>query len=141
MHDNTEKIIRRCDEADGSEHWFRDLLNSTREALEMLQGGRVEILNKAASELFGIALEDAVGKRFADLVPLRKGIRPASKEKLTPDYIQSLLDQAETEIPQSFETEVEIGGNVRIIETKLFPVVVDGKKRLTDSSRDITAER
>ncbi|MDR2116136.1 MAG: PAS domain S-box protein [Planctomycetaceae bacterium] len=144
IRDVTETISETISENNTKEkekeNQFRILFDSTRESLEILQNGYVSFINKATSDLFGITAENTIGKPFTELVRQQKGITEASYKKLSPEYIQDLLKQAENGVPQQFETEFYINGKKRITVTWIHPAKIGNSNYLALTSYDTTTE-
>ncbi|MDR1140559.1 MAG: PAS domain S-box protein, partial [Planctomycetaceae bacterium] len=143
VRNNTETLPLNNNEGKELEldNQFQILFNSTRESLEIVQKGCVTFINKATTDLFGTTEEEALGKPFIDLVRRRKGITSSSYNKLSPEYIQSLLKQAENGKPQQFETEFYVNGKKRIAVTWIYPAKIGNFNYLNLTSYDITTEQ
>ncbi|MDR0336582.1 MAG: response regulator [Planctomycetaceae bacterium] len=119
---------------------FRMLFDTTRESLGIVQDGCVLFVNKATTDLFGITEEATIGKPLATLVRRQKGLTRSSYNKLSPQYIQKLLEQAEKGTPQQFEMEFHVNAKKRIIVTWIYPANLGNSNCLSLASYDITAE-
>ena len=90
--------------------------------------------NRASEELLGFTKDDALGKNLLDL-----GVIPEDQIEKT---MQNLMKTIEGQSTGPDEVElINKDGERVIIETRTFPVTIDGKDMMLATGRDITEQR
>ncbi len=90
--------------------------------------------NRASEELLGFTKDDALGKNLIDL-----GVIPEDQIEKT---MENLLKTIEGQSTGPDEVElINKNGEKVIIETRTFPVTIDGKDMMLATGRDITKQK
>ena len=117
-----------------SELRFRELFNSSLDAILVVEGGRVTDANKAAFRLLGDSPLELVGRRLEELV--------APGEEGPADGIAGACARAMAGEPQTFEGVVEQRGlGRRWVEVRIHQVSLDHGDTLQVTLRDITEKK
>lgn len=90
--------------------------------------------NRASEELLGFTKEDALGKNLLDL-----GVIPEDQIEKTMGNLMKTIEGQSTG-PDEVEL-INKNGEKVIIETRTFPVTIDGKDMMLATGRDITEQK
>ncbi|MEE9115712.1 MAG: ATP-binding protein, partial [Thermoplasmata archaeon] len=125
----TEDELRR------SEERFKIMFDYAPDAYVLIdQEGVLIDGNPASEELLGYEKADAVGKNLLDF-----GVLPEDQMEKTMENLMKTIEGQSTG-PDEMELINEDGKRV-IIETRTFPVRIDGKDMMLSTGRDITEQK
>ncbi|MDR3234832.1 MAG: response regulator [Planctomycetaceae bacterium] len=141
--DDTELAEQQFDEMkSGYGSVAAPVFNASHEALAIVHNGKIVSINQACLDLFNWTADEVIGSPFSSVVRHRRGMLDRSLQILTAEHLEDLLLRADDGQPQRFEMEIQKENEkIRIIETQIHPIYVNGATSLSVSSRDVTAIR